>query len=162
MFQTYFNWSLSALVGAQPAKADSYLKANLAEIRRAARHLLSLINYKPNTLYRGIILQDELKNGLPSHPNFTYLSFSEDLEIARSFADPGPNGFGSVYYLGSHGYVISYLPQVEEVLFHHKLLKLLPYQEGFEQLGIVDNVTMYQQEVMILQPDKPFTMLTKL
>jgi hypothetical protein len=155
----YFNWSLVALIGKEPVKVDNYLKENLIEIQQVARSLLYIINYKPAEIYRGVILKHDQNYRLKPHPNFTYLSFSEDINIAKSFADPGPNGFGSVYFLGHFGFIIKYTPTIEEILFHHKFLNILPYASAFEQLGIIDNVTMFQKEVIILQPEEPFKMI---
>lgn len=157
--EIYFNWTCNALLGLNPVGADNYLKKNIVVIKKAAQFLLNKIGYTPKEIYRGIILQYKLKNGeLPPHENFTYLSFSEDKKIARSFADPSPEGFGSVYDLGENGYIISYTPRIDEIIFHYKFAEILPFAKAIEQGGITGSADTIeeQKEVTILQPSSPF------
>src|SRR5437868_1765020 len=84
--RTYFNWSCNQISGVNPPAVDQYLRDNLEDIKIAAQHLLNKINYQPGTIYRGIIMQQEITE-LQPHENLTYLSFSEDIKIAERFAN---------------------------------------------------------------------------
>lgn len=163
----YFNWSINALLPRYPGAADNLLTVYGSQIKKAARDLLWVVDYKPGTLYRGIIMRQPITEVTPA-PSMKYLSFSIDKTVAEHFADV--NGFGSdiidvATQLGEHGYVIEYTPQPEEVLFHYSLLDLLPYSEAFYMLGIdglreVQGLKQ-QKEVMILQPASPLKNIKK-
>lgn len=166
MFEAYFSWSIKALVPYSPGLADKVLEveASKAEICKTAAELLELINYTPDTIYRGIVMEAPQATIVP-HKNFKYLSFTEDREIARHFADP-INGFGQGIIdiktqLGEYGYIIEYIPTINEVLFHWKFLNILPYKQAFTQMGLGADTEMKgllnQKEVTILQPISPFT-----
>lgn len=66
--------------------------------------------------------------------------------------------------LGKYGYVITYTPKVEEILFHYHLFSYLPYEEAFCQLGLDGQSELAslkrQQEVSIFQPEQPLTTIT--
>lgn len=160
----YFNWSSHALIGSNPTMSDRYLRENYSVIKSVADYFLTAINYKPVEIYRGILMQEPSLNKLMPHKNMTYLSFSEDLEIAKSFADV--NGFGSQFginhLLGKYGYVISYTPQLNEVLFHHHFINILPYIKTWNLMGIdgTEKTLEIQKEVTITQPAQPFENIT--
>lgn len=165
--KAYFNWSANALVPFYSKAADLWLMKHKEVVIEVAQQLLELIDYKPTELYRGVILREHVDTIEP-HPNFTYLSFSESKEIACHFADI--NGFGSDIVdvraqLGDHCYVITYTPEISEVLYHHAFLTLLPYAEVFTRIGMNGLAEVQglarQKEVTILQPDKPFTTIEK-
>ena len=164
---TYFNWSANALCPINPKANDIYLQSNQSAIFQVAQQLLQDIHYRPRPIYRGIILKEPILS-LKPHRNLKYLSFSDDLEVAQYFADV--NGFGSQHVdvatqLGTYGYVIEYTPKLNEVLFHYDLLSILPYAEAFSLLGMhgeyeIQSIT-WQKEIMILQPNEPFTNIQK-
>lgn len=153
--QIYFQWSFMALFGLNPVEADNFLCKNLDVIKQVSSQLLDKINYAPQEIYRGVILQNPIDE-LKPHENFTYLSFSESKDIASSFANPGPDGFGSLYHLGDYGYIIKHTPCKEEVIFHNKFIDILPYSNALLQLGFNDSTIREQKEVMIIQPELPF------
>ncbi len=162
----YFNWSANALFPINGPAADVFLKANKQTILQEAQKLLQQIEYHPGPIYRGILLKTQLA-AIPPHDRLQYLSFSTDRSFAEYAADI--NGFGAGLIdlagrLGRHGYVIEYTPKVQEVLFHYDFLSILPYAEAFSLLGMdghqeVDSLRQ-QREIMILQPQDPFTQLT--
>ena len=154
--QIYFNWSFAALFGLSPGAADKFLCENLATIKAYAQELLIKIDYKPETIYRGVILNEKVDELIP-HKNFTYLSFSENKTVAESFGDPTETGFGSVAFLGNYGYVIEYIPNLNEILYHNKFAEMLPYRQKLGSMGFNDDTLIQQREVMILQPENPFT-----
>ncbi|SIO53938.1 hypothetical protein [Chitinophaga niabensis] len=163
---TYLNWSLNALVPFVPTAADRYLLENKAVIVKVSQMLLKSIHYRPSTIYRGIILRKHVNCIIPD-ANLQYLSFSTDRTVAEHFADI--NGFGSDWInvpiqLGNYGYVIQYLPNVSEVLFHYQFLDFLPYAEALNLIGMngydeVEGLKL-QKEITILQPVDPLTNIT--
>lgn len=149
----YFTWSCHALIGRSPVAVNTFLNENLDTIKEVAAELLK--GFNPTMLYRGIIVREKI-NELPPHENFTYLSFSEDKDIAASFADPSPNGFGSAFHLGDYGYVIEYTPKVEEVLWHYSFFNKFPYLDAMLDVGVDGTTIPVQKEVILLQPETPF------
>jgi len=163
----YFNWSLNALVPFNSRAADYFLIGHKQVIISVAQRLLTMIEFTPADIYRGIILREEITI-LEPHKNFEYLSFSEDYSVANHFADV--NGFGSDVVdikkqLGTHGYIIKHRPDISEILFHHKFLSMLPYTEALSRIGMDGAGEVAglrrQKEIMILQPKLPFTDITK-
>ncbi|TXJ29030.1 MAG: hypothetical protein E6Q24_04960 [Chitinophagaceae bacterium] len=163
---TYFNWSINALVPLNPWAADRFLEANRNSITRVAQQLLQKINYTSSPIYRGIILKQPVEQLMP-HKNLQYLSFSVDRAVAEHFANV--NGFGSEIInmesrLGKYGYVVTYTPRYDEILFHHDFLLILPYADALTRFGFNGNLEVHglqqQKEVMILQPTQPLTHLT--
>lgn len=162
----YFNWSANALMPLREGAIDNYLKENLSTIQKVARKVLKQVNYTPSVIYRGVILKQSVAAIEPDKFR-QYLSFSTDRLVAEHFANI--NGFGSdvmdiALRLGKHGYVIEYLPKPHEILFHYRLLSILPYAEAFTLLNMNGQLEVEglkkQKEIMILQPDKPFTNIT--
>lgn len=152
----YFDWSCRALLGGNPVGADNYLNNHLEVIKGVAQALLKKVEYTPKEIYRGVILNEPTLE-LDPHPNFTYLSFSENRRIAENFADPSEEGFGSLFFLGNYGYVIEHTPSLEDILFHFSFVDVLPYEEVFRRAGIENPLLKSQEEVTILQPEQRFT-----
>lgn len=154
--QTYFNWSCALLVG-DPVEADGFLRHNMVTIKKVAGELLRQIDYEPMTVYRGVIIKQRELTRLEPHNGFTYLSFSENVNIALKFANPADDmAFMVRHRLGEdqlYGYVAEYVPQQEEVLFHHHFLQILPYVQAIYAAQNVDASRIHlQEEVTILQP----------
>lgn len=151
----YFNWSCNQLAG-DPCATDQYLRDNMDTVKKVALRLLGKIGYTPVTIYRGIIMNDKELEYLEPHPDFTYLSFTEDLEIAKVFANPADDLAFVIRRLGEgqlYGYIAAYTPAIEEILFHHKFLEMLPYVEMLREVANIDASTIHKQkEVTILQP----------
>jgi hypothetical protein len=158
----YFQWSCLALYGADPVGADRYLRDNLEEIQHYAGRLLRKINYEPQTVHRGVILPEQIDGKLDPHPRQTYVSFTEDISIAERFADINhwmsfilrANGY-------KFGYMIEYTPTIDEILFHHSFVDLLPYDDWFISVGVYDNKVREQKEVTIIQPAESFTQIKR-
>ena len=157
----YFNWSANALLPVYHGAADRYMTIHRETVVRVAQRLTKQLQYKPGPLYRGIILPKQV-TCIEPHKNLQYLSFSEDINVARHFANF--NGIGSdivdlTKQLGTFGYVIEYSPQQHEILFHHALLELLPYREAFDLIGLNGAKDIAglkrQKEIMIMQPAMP-------
>lgn len=156
----YFTWSCMSLHGMYPIAADRYLRENLDEIREYAGILLHKIGYEPRPIHRGIILEEKIDGKLQPHNGFSYLSFTEDMAIAERFANIDhwmsfilrANGY-------KYGYMIEYTPALDEILFHHSFVDLLPYDDWFISVGIEDNKVREQKEVTIIQPQHSFTQI---
>jgi hypothetical protein len=71
MFEAYFNWSIKALVPYKPGLADKVLEANKTEICKTASSLLELINYTPDKIYRGIVMEKPQSIIVPPKKAFT-------------------------------------------------------------------------------------------
>lgn len=151
-YSKYFTFILEMLRGGMPVETDKFLNANFDDIREVARELYEDI---PQTkIYRGIILPDKI-NRLEPHPNFTYISFSEDIKVAEHFADPSPTGFGSILSLGDYGYIVE-VDEPYEILFHHSLFSKKEFKQIFSQFFDKDTLKFLknQKEVTIIQPDR--------
>lgn len=150
----YFNWSCNQLAG-DPVATDAYLRKNLEVVKRVAAKLL--YGYKPKPLYRGVIMRESGLTELKPSPDFTYLSFSEDKNVAEIFADPEHHMAVELRKQGKHyGYITEYTPKIEEILFHHVFLEMFPYVECLLIKINVDGSKLHEQkEVTILQPTHP-------
>jgi len=119
--KTYWNFALNALRGANP---DSFYKLHRTEIEAVAALLTSKYGPTGGTVYRGIMLDpSEVRNGkINQLPHITYVSFSEDKDIALAFADTeNPMAeFMMQKYPNHKGYLITSTYQPSDVLFHHK------------------------------------------
>lgn len=82
--QTYFTWSFNALFPFYDG-ADKYLVANRRAIHKVAGKLLENLQYKPETIYRGILLKEPVTQ-IDPHPNLFFLPFTADRQVAEQFA----------------------------------------------------------------------------
>lgn len=160
----YFNWSCNQLAGDSVA-TDKYLRDNMDTVRKVAARLLRKINYQPTLIYRGIIVQERDLEYLQPHPGFTYLSFTEDLDVAHVFANPDHFMAMAIRHrLGEeqlYSYIAEYTPALEEILFHHKFLEMLPYVKMMREVANIDASTIHEQkEVTILQPSQALEVRT--
>lgn len=156
----YFNWVCNALTGMPGGGADQYLQRHLITVKKVAASLLKEVDYFPKEIYRGIIMKEDKLAELKPHKNFTYLSFTDDMKIALTFAHPEGFGaqYGLNYRLGKYGYIAKYTPKHEEVLFHHSILEILPITKAITQMVGSCETTETQKEVMIIQPETPFAL----
>lgn len=159
----YFNWTCNVLLPLFPGAADRYFRKHAEIITRQARYILDPLNCYPDTIYRGLIVRNEITEIAP-HRNLEYLSFSDSVNVAEHFADI--NGFGSDIInvreqLGAYGYVIEYNPRPDEILFHYRLLDMFPYAEAFDHIGVMGAREVIglkkQREIVIRQPAEPLT-----
>lgn len=150
----YFNWSCNQLAG-DPVATDAYLRQNLEVVKKVAARLLR--GYKPQLLYRGVIMRESGLTELQPSIDFTYLSFSEDKNVAKVFADPEHHMAVELRAVGKcYGYMTEYTPKIEEILFHYVFLEMFPYVECLLLKINVDGTKLHEQkEVTILQPKHP-------
>lgn len=118
----YLNWVLYAVFG-RMAEADEILREHRAEIYMAAALFRRRYNLPAELkLYRGVIVDPALVSSGTLAPDLrlTYVSFSEDVRVARWFADPQSAVSTAVaaMFPQRRGYLIEHAPRPEEVLFH--------------------------------------------
>lgn len=167
-FKIYFNWSLNALMPVNSGAADEYMRQNREPIVSIAHTLLKMINYEPQPIFRGLLMKHPDLLEISPRNGYEYLSFTDDEKVAEHFSNI--NGFGAEYagfldtakQLGTYGYVIEYTPKFSEVLFHYKLLDMLPYAVALTNVLGMDGKKEIkeikkQREIMILQPKEPFS-----
>jgi len=114
----YINWVLHAVYG-RLGEADMIMRHAADGIRKVAAVLHKKHPIKPATLYRGMLLDPTRP---PDNASYTFVSWSEDVDVARWFGHPGT--FISEPFREMHpearGYVLT-LQQLTaaDVLFHH-------------------------------------------
>jgi hypothetical protein len=153
----YWHFLLNALSGRNP---DDFYRQYRREIDAIAKLLVE--RYGPTsggTVYRGIILDpSEVHSGKVQHaPEITYVSFSEDKQIALAFGDTENPIASSLMqrYSNKRGYLITAEYRPDQILFHHKWLtdgNMWPAIKN--QFGDDAKYTEMQKEI-ILKP-KPY------
>jgi hypothetical protein len=125
----YINWVIYAVTGGL-AEADSLMRRNSYAIYSVARYLQSTRPIEIKTLHRGVLLDaKEAASGfLQRTSQVTFVSFSEDVDVACWFADAKSEVSGYVVEVRPDvkGYMVEYLPELTEVLAHHEWLKNFP------------------------------------
>lgn len=139
-FILYLNWVAYAVVG-RMAEADDIYRTYPEALARAKKVILS--DVKPHKIHRGIVLGEDGLTEIKPDLERTFISFSHDPFMAMHFGDPLPGrgfGFGPFPqlwppyvdrkrgYYGT-GYVIEYLPNKSEILFHYSLFSHPELQE---------------------------------
>lgn len=112
----YANFVLHAVYG-RLGEADYLMRLAGDQIREVADQLEANHPITKRPLYRGVLLDPTL--GLGTH--YPFVSWSEDREVARWFADP--RSYISEPFLAYHpearGYMLSIEAPRSRVLFHH-------------------------------------------
>jgi hypothetical protein len=114
----YINWVLYAVYGLM-GDADALRREYSDEITEVADELQRRNPIAPAPLYRGILL--ESADTLRPDPNLTFLSWSEDRDVARWFGSPASyiSGLFAIHYPEARGYVMTLARPTARVLFHH-------------------------------------------
>jgi predicted RNA-binding Zn-ribbon protein involved in translation (DUF1610 family) len=122
-FGIYKTFVVLAIVGRQKA-ADSVCRNNIREIERVASYLNSISPIDAQRCYRGLLIEpdDVVNNQVAGQfQSATYISLSEDLEVACWFADT--NAFISDFRMQqvprSVGWIAEYVPAGDDIIFHH-------------------------------------------
>jgi hypothetical protein len=154
-----------ALLGLDPATynpndVDKYFIKNKHMILQGASIFHKEYPVELQEIYRGILLEPHHASNLLLEPlgHITYLSFSEDENVARKFGDIKNEISSFVMFQRptSKGYLIKHTPKKEDILFHHS------WAERIDLGEILDiEVIRSQKEVMLRQTMKKFE-LTKL
>lgn len=120
----YLQWVLFAVYG-MLGYADGMIREHGDSIRRVAAWLRATMPVKPGTVYRGLLLDPSLlraSDGLVDvDPNYTFLSYTEDKNVACWFADRESTISKSVAdrYADASGYIAKRRPRQADILFHY-------------------------------------------
>ena len=116
----YVNFALHAILG-RLREADVLMRFALPHIRRVADRLSRDFPIEPKPLYRGVLLGP--RESMTLDPRYTFLSWSEDRDVARWFADPlsTVSQYVALAKPGCRGHIFEYdkgAPR-PRILFHH-------------------------------------------
>lgn len=118
----YINWVIYAVLG-RTGEADDVMRRYKLQIEAVARQLRKRRKPPIRDLYRGVLLEpDQVVQGVvPPEPALTFLSFSEDFEVACWFADPDSIISGHVRQSRPNveGWIIEHRPKGSEILWHY-------------------------------------------
>jgi DNA repair protein RadC len=133
-FNIYATWCLYTILG-RMAEADGIVQQYQREVYAAAQEMTRRFPVKLVPLYRGVLVEPELieRGKLPPDPQLTFVSFSEDLQVACYFGktDTMISGFVKEQRPGVEGYILEYKPsKPSEILFHHSWGSRLPMPSG--------------------------------
>lgn len=114
----YINFALHAIYG-MLSEADTLMGAAGDHVRRVADRLAATIPIQPASLHRGLLLDPTQPFALD--PKLTFLSWSEDPDVATWFACPRSVVNEPLAKLRPHlrGHVIELPMPPARVLFHH-------------------------------------------
>jgi hypothetical protein len=116
----YLSWSLCAVLG-RLGEADYLIQAFPSAIRHVASFLKERHPFEPKPLYRGVLL-DPSKSRNDDGSGYPFVSWSEDRDVARWFAEPRSyisEPFRAIYP-EARGYLLTMPnPLASRVLFHH-------------------------------------------
>jgi hypothetical protein len=156
----YRKFVINALRGGDPISNSEFLLKNLATIRKVSSYFLNYLKHYDNvefadTIYRGLVLKEKGKKTLAPNEKFPYLSFTESIDVAKSFADPhGP--LSPLIGLGEYGYIAIAKTKDLEVLFHWQLIR--PMTESVFTPDDIDFLVS-QKEYIVLQPTTPLDLI---
>jgi hypothetical protein len=110
MEKYYYNFILNALAGTNP---DEYFQEHREQILTVTRYLQEKLPVPQEKVYRGILLDPKRDLVLKPIRHITYISFSTDINVARSFADPTHQmaAFFRIKHPTYEGYLIEHLPE---------------------------------------------------
>jgi hypothetical protein len=121
-YNYYINWALYAITG-RLQEADNLMKSHGTGIRSIAKHFQKTKKPRIHTLYRGLLLDPEQveEKSISQDPNVTFVSFSEDRDVACWFADPSSvmSSFVKQHRPRVEGWIMEYTPKLTDILFHH-------------------------------------------
>jgi hypothetical protein len=115
----FINWALYSIYGMM-ADADALRRQYSDAIDEVADELARRHPVTPAPLYRGVLL-DGAAPVLRPEPNLTFLSWSEDRDVARWFGSPESyiSGPFAEHYPEARGYVLALFRPTTRVLWHH-------------------------------------------
>jgi len=121
-YNLYVNWVLYAALG-MLSEADALMRQHKKPIERMAKKLRKKLGCPVRTIYRGLLIEPSEvppDRMLPPDPTPTFVSFSEDKDVACWFASRDTMMAGAV--TGSRpdvvGWLMETVPKKDDVLFH--------------------------------------------
>lgn len=156
--QIYWNFIFNVLSGRNP---DAYYRQNSQRIDYFAEVLRRKFPKQIKPLYRGILLlPNEVHDGKVKHQNeITYVSFSEDKNIAAAFADiQNPiSAYAIQRYPNKKGYLITKNTYSQNLmLFHYEWLFDTKLIYVFRRLFGDDSKFVEIQKEVILKPESSY------
>lgn len=114
----YVNFALHAILG-KLGEADQIMRVGGDHVRRVAAQLAKRLPITPAALHRGMLLDSEKQ--FVADPKLTFLSWSEDRDVALWFACPRSVVSEPLMQLNPklRGHVIEITGPRSRVLFHH-------------------------------------------
>lgn len=161
LFDIYKTFVVLAVVGQQKA-ADGVRRGHEREINRVARYMTSLLPAGGQTCYRGLLIEPGDVTGNQVAGQFqgaTYMSLSENLEVACWFSDTDAEISGFKMQLAPQcvGWIAEHVSEDDDIIFHHSwtdyLNRLAPGDNLYQVMAtLASQLTMSPQEaVMQLQ-----------
>ena len=154
----YWNFIFNALSGRNP---DNYYRKNSQSINLIAAVLRKKFPKSIKPLYRGILLSpDEVHDGKVKHQSeITYVSFSEDKNIAIAFADIKNDISKYVAFSSPNktGYLITKNTYDQNLmLFHYEWLSDTNAMAAFRRIVGADSKFAEIQKEVILKPENTY------
>jgi len=132
-YNGYVNWALYAILG-RMAEADGIMEEYGPDVYDVVRFLQR--KYPPTfrPIYRGVLVEPDAVVGglLAPEPRVTFVSFSEDKNVACWFADPASfvSGYVKQQRPRVKGFILEHKPKLEDVLFHYSWGLAFPMPNG--------------------------------
>jgi hypothetical protein len=132
-YNGYVNWALYAILG-RMAEADGIMEEYGPDIYEVVRHFQRRRAPTIRPLYRGVLVEAEhvVDGKLLPDDRVTFVSFSEERDVACWFADPESfvSGFVKQQRPRVQGFVIEHRPKLEDILFHYSWGLAFPLPDG--------------------------------
>jgi hypothetical protein len=132
-YNYYANWVLHAVLG-RLSEADGLMKQYGKPIRSMAKKLVKHLGVPKRPIYRGMVLDPGQAAGgeLTADPEYTFVSWSEDKDVACWFADRDSTMSGFVRTLRPQieGWIAESWPDPKRVLFHWSWAPRFPGPSG--------------------------------
>jgi len=141
----YITFLLYAIYG-RMREADAVGRRHRASIAATASWLRAAYPISPTEVYRGLLLEPEDLHGRPGHwlvaayqPNLTFVSTSEEEDVACWFATPESAISGAVSQARprTEGYIARFVPALKSILWHYTWREL-PVVPGRPPLPLVE------------------------
>ena|GEM_PF-2544653 len=121
-YNLYVNWVLYAALG-MLSEADALMRQHKKPIERMAKKLRKKLGCPVRTIYRGLLIEPSEvppDRMLPPDPTPTFVSFSEDKDVACWFASRDTMMAGAVTERRPDvvGWLMETVPKRDDVLFH--------------------------------------------
>lgn len=132
-YNGYVNWALYAVLG-RMAEADGIMEQYGPDIYDVVRYFQKKRPPTIRCLFRGVLVEPEVivASTLPPEPRVTFVSFSEDRNVACWFADVESfvSGYVKQQRPRVEGFVIEHTPKLEDILFHYSWGLAFPLPDG--------------------------------
>jgi hypothetical protein len=154
----YIEFVKEALFGDSVSEIDKMFKRNEEKILSSAKLMREKFKVNENVLYRGVILDNKLSNTLKPLPDAKFLSFTEDYEIAKNFANI--NNDLAKYLVNEmnnpKGFIIEHIANLDEILFHYSWAELIGLDMYFNEEVML--LIQEQKEVILEQRGRTFNL----